>query len=60
MAITHVCRRRRAVALQTADLWTYISASPGSDQFGAYVERSLSLPLSVSLATRAPHLQESL
>ncbi|KAI0694490.1 hypothetical protein C8T65DRAFT_759402 [Cerioporus squamosus] len=32
-AITHVCKRWRAVALQTPGLWTYISASPGSDQF---------------------------
>ncbi|TFK85034.1 hypothetical protein K466DRAFT_664779 [Polyporus arcularius HHB13444] len=60
LTITHVCKRWRTVALRMPTLWTYVSALPGSDQFRAYMERSLSLPVSVSVGTDAPHLQESL
>ncbi|RDX44802.1 hypothetical protein OH76DRAFT_1039839 [Lentinus brumalis] len=59
VTITHVCKRWRTVALHTPGLWTQVTALPGSDQFLAYSERSLSLSLSMSVGADTPHPEES-
>ncbi|KAI8982934.1 hypothetical protein BD414DRAFT_537942 [Trametes punicea] len=46
MAISHVCRRWRSIALQMASLWTVIDASSGP-WASACFERSRSMPLHI-------------
>ncbi|KAA1475555.1 hypothetical protein DENSPDRAFT_932435 [Dentipellis sp. KUC8613] len=47
MAVTHVCRRWREVALQQPTLWTTISADLGQKWMEEMLARSGSLPLTV-------------
>ena len=58
--ITKICRRWRIVALETPVLWTYISSAPNSDQFNAYLKRSQTLPISLSLDARVDNLGDTL
>ena len=58
--ITQICKRWRTVALETPALWTYISSAPKSDQFNAYLERSRTLPISLSLDARVDNLGDTL
>ncbi|CAL1716262.1 unnamed protein product [Somion occarium] len=48
--IAHVCRWWRAVALQTASLWTYLNAS-NVDVTHAYLTRSGNAPLHISISS---------
>ncbi|TFY71032.1 hypothetical protein EVG20_g1978 [Dentipellis fragilis] len=55
--VSHVCRRWRAVALHTPALWAVIYVNPVKfhpDRLDAFLERSISHPLTISIYTRGP------
>ncbi|RPD71002.1 hypothetical protein L226DRAFT_212458 [Lentinus tigrinus ALCF2SS1-7] len=58
--IGQVCRRWRAITLDTPGLWTYINVAPGCNQFKAYLKRSRSLPVSLSLNAGVPEVKDAL
>ncbi|KAI0374584.1 hypothetical protein BV20DRAFT_960703 [Pilatotrama ljubarskyi] len=49
VTISHVCRRWRAVALETASFWTLVDASHSTSWASACIERSGDMPMQVFL-----------
>ncbi|KAA1470786.1 hypothetical protein DENSPDRAFT_818530 [Dentipellis sp. KUC8613] len=55
--VSHVSRQWRAVAVQTPALWVILHANPAtvrSDRLCAFLERSASCPLTISIYTDGP------
>ncbi|KAI9465510.1 hypothetical protein BJY52DRAFT_1144222 [Lactarius psammicola] len=59
--VSHVCRRWRAVAIETPTLWTYLDFSEGPpfDKSRAWLERSKECPLDIELDCTADSDSES-
>ncbi|KAH8116384.1 hypothetical protein DFH11DRAFT_1207260 [Phellopilus nigrolimitatus] len=49
LAVSHVCRKFRAIALRMPSLWTILTNSQTEEQLAMFLERSKSLDLTISI-----------